>query len=153
MGAFDLLLKSVNRNYKMKNFITFLLVSTLFSVSMNTHAQDSLIESVVTGCKKELVGYCGAVTPGEGRALACLYAHGDKLSGQCEFALYDAAAQLERFVASLTYLANECGEDIDTHCAAVEAGEGRLAQCLLDNKSSLQPRCSSAIDSTGLNVE
>jgi hypothetical protein len=137
----------------MNNFVKVLLASALFCVSMISHAQDSLIESVVTGCEQELLGYCGEVTPGEGRVLACLYAHGDKLSGQCEFALFDAAAQLDRFISSLTYLVNECAEDIDTHCAAVEAGEGRLAQCLLDNKPSLQPRCGTAIDITELSVE
>ena len=41
----------------------------------------------------ELETYCKDVTPGDGRILACLYAHGDKLSGQCEYALYDAAEQ------------------------------------------------------------
>ena len=57
-----------------------------------------LVEGVVTGCKAELEKYCSNVTPGEGRVLACLYAHNDKLSGRCEYALYDAAVQLERAV-------------------------------------------------------
>jgi hypothetical protein len=73
---------------------------------------------VATGCEKELAAYCQGVTPGDGRILACLYAHADKLSGQCEYALYDAAAQLERAVAALAYLVNECGDDLDKHCAA-----------------------------------
>lgn len=137
----------------MKNVLQFLFASTLLTLSFSTQAQDSLVESVVNGCKTELLEYCGEVIPGEGRVLACLYAHGDKLSGQCEFALYDAAILLDRFISSLTYLIGECAEDIDTHCAAVEAGEGRIAQCLLDNKASLQTRCSSAIDITGLSVE
>ena len=54
---------------------------------------------------------------------------------------------------SLTYVANECDEDLDAHCAAVEAGEGRLAKCLLDNKSKLQQRCVTAIEATNLQVE
>lgn len=116
-------------------------------------AMDSVIESVAKGCEKELTDYCSNVTPGEGRILACMYAHEDKLSGQCEFALYDAAAQLERFVSALTYLANECDEDLDAHCAAVEAGEGQLAQCLLDNKAKLQKRCVAAIELTDLKAE
>jgi len=137
----------------MKKTIRILAAVICINVFGSALAQDDLLESVITGCEQELVGYCGEVTPGEGRVLACLYAHGDKLSGQCEFALFDAAAQLERFISSLSYLVNECAEDLDTHCAAVEAGEGRLAQCLLDNKKVLQPRCSSAIDVTELTVE
>jgi len=132
--------------------IIFLLTISLGGIH-SASAMESVVESVAIGCETELTNYCSQVTPGEGRILACLYAHGDKLSGQCEFALYDAAAQLERFVGALTYLANECNEDLGTHCAAVEMGEGRLAQCLLDNKAKLQPRCSTAIDATNLQVE
>jgi hypothetical protein len=47
-----------------------------------------------------------------------LYAHGDKISGQCEYALYDAAVQLERFVAALTYVTNECEDDLEQYCMA-----------------------------------
>lgn len=74
-------------------------------------------------------------------------------NNRSEFALYDAAAQLERFIGALTYVANECDEDLDTHCAAVEAGEGRIAKCLLDNKTKLQERCAVAIEETDLKVE
>jgi hypothetical protein len=56
-------------------------------------AQQSLAEQVFEACGNELETYCAGVTPGEGRLLACLYEHGDKLSGQCEFALYDAAVR------------------------------------------------------------
>ncbi|MCG6905347.1 MAG: cysteine rich repeat-containing protein, partial [Desulfobacteraceae bacterium] len=86
-------------------------------------AQESLIETVANGCKTEIETYCKDVTPGEGRILACLYAHQDKLSGKCEYALYDASARLERAVAALTYLANECAADLAEHCSGVEAGE------------------------------
>ena len=47
-------------------------------------AVKGVIETVATGCEKELAAYCQGVTPGEGRILACLYAHADRLSGQCE---------------------------------------------------------------------
>ena len=55
--------------------------------------QGELSAQVQEGCSSELAQYCAEVTPGEGRLLACLYAHGDKLSGQCDYALYDAAAR------------------------------------------------------------
>jgi hypothetical protein len=113
-------------------------------------AVEGVIETVATGCEKELVAYCKDVTPGEGRVLACLYAHVDKLSGQCEFALFDAAAQLERAVAELTYLVNECGHDLDKHCADVPAGEGRLLDCLNKNEKKLSGRCKQALKDTGL---
>lgn len=75
-------------------------------------AQQGLIETVANGCKAELEKYCSNVTPGEGRVLACLYTYGDKLSGRCEYALYDAAVQLERAVAAISYAVNECSTDL-----------------------------------------
>jgi hypothetical protein len=113
-------------------------------------AQQDLVESVKEGCKKELESFCKEVTPGEGRVLACLYAHDDKLSGRCEYAVYDAAAQLERAVTALTYVAKECDDDLKKHCASVEAGEGRLAACLKKNEKDVSPRCKNAMKDVGV---
>ena len=111
---------------------------------------EGLIETVATGCEKELLAYCKDVTPGEGRILACLYAHEDKLSGQCEYALFDAASQLERAVSALSYVANECGDDLDALCADVPAGEGRLLDCLDKNEKKVSSRCKQALKDTNL---
>ena len=92
----------------MKRIAAFCLVVMSFGLVAPVSALESVIESVAIGCEEELTTYCSEVTPGEGRILACMYAFEDKLSGKCEFALYDAAAQLERFVGALTYVANEC---------------------------------------------
>jgi len=110
----------------------------------------ALVDTVVKGCNKELTTYCKDVTPGEGRVLACLYSREDKLSGQCEYALYDAAAQLERTVSALTYLANECSDDRKALCSAVATGEGRLLQCFDKNKAKVSARCKQAMKDTGL---
>ena len=108
-------------------------------------AADDLAESVAKGCEKELKAYCSKVTPGEGRVLACLYAHNDKLSNQCEYALYDAAVQLERAVQALVYVANECEADIEKHCSNIMPGEGRIAACLDMNASKVSKRCKQAV--------
>jgi hypothetical protein len=113
-------------------------------------AQQPLAEQVLEGCASELETHCAAVTPGEGRLLACLYAHGDKLSGQCEFALYDAAVRLERAISALTYVASECRADIESLCTGVQMGEGRIAQCLSDHQSDLSATCNRALDDVGL---
>jgi hypothetical protein len=107
-----------------------------------------LVETVATGCEKELAAYCQGVTPGDGRILACLYAHADKLSGQCEYALFDAAAQLERAVAVLAYLVNECDDDLDKYCAGVPAGEGRLLDCLNKNEKKVSQSVHAGVERT-----
>jgi hypothetical protein len=90
------------------------------------------------------------VTPGEGRVLACLYAHEDKLSSKCEYALYDAAAQLERALNALTYVTNECRDDLTKFCSDIKPGEGRLLQCIDKNDAKVSGRCKQALKDTGL---
>jgi hypothetical protein len=134
--------------------IALICALVLLAAAGNACATEPLVVSVAKGCEKELTTYCSEVTPGEGRLLACLYAHGDKISGRCEYALYDAAAQLERFVAALSYVVNECEDDLEKYCSSVQAGEGRLAECLLvKNKESISARCSQAVEDVELTYE
>ena len=111
---------------------------------------EGLVKTVTDGCKIELETYCKNVTPGEGRGLACLYAYGDKLSHRCEYALYDAAAQLQWAITSLTYAVNECRDDLTKFCAGTKPGEGRLLQCLEKNAGNVSIRCKQALKDTGL---
>ena len=133
-----------------RSFLFIMVMAIVLCFSVPATAADKLVQSVMDGCKKELESYCQLVTPGEGRLLACLYAHNDKLSGQCEFALYDAAVQLERAVSALGYVVNECREDLETLCSGVPAGQGRLLNCLQKNDAKVSGRCKQALKDTGL---
>lgn len=139
-------LKQQESEMESKGFIVSVVIVLMFlCVSVQSQAGENLVQNVVDGCKIELTTYCKDVTPGEGRGLACLYAHGDKLSGRCEYALYDAAAQLERFVAALSYVVNECKGDLVELCSGVVAGEGRLLECLEKNDPKVSDRCKLAM--------
>jgi hypothetical protein len=113
-------------------------------------AAENVLESLAKGCKKELETYCKGVTPGEGRVLACLYAFSDKLTPQCEYALYDSAAQLERALTALTYVANECRDDLKKFCSGTQPGQGRLLACIEKNEKQVSSRCKAAIKEAGL---
>ena len=131
----------------MKKFIVCLMVAAciLMAGAVAYAEEKGIVQTVADGCKQEIETYCKGVTPGEGRVLACLYAYQDKLSSRCEYALYDAADQLERVVAALTYLANECRDDLKAFCSDVKPGEGRLIQCIDKNKEQISSRCKQAI--------
>ena len=58
--------------------------------------------------------------------------------------------QLERVVNALSYVANECRDDLKTNCAEVKPGEGRLLDCLGKNEAKLSDRCKGALKETGL---
>ncbi len=129
----------------MKFKISILLtVSALLGFAGNAIAQD-IVSDVQKGCGVEIEKYCSQVTQGEGRLLACFYAHEDKLSGQCEFTLYKASAELEHAISSLNYVAGQCEDDILAHCAEVQMGEGRIKQCLESNADSVSAQCKTAM--------
>ena len=132
-----------------KRVVLFAVVAMFFVSVTSAWAADNVIDTVAKGCEKELTTYCKDVTPGEGRVLACLFAFSDKLTGQCEYALYDAAVQLERFVAALSYVANECDADLEKFCADVAVGEGRLLNCLDENANKISERCTQALKDIG----
>ncbi len=87
-----------------KRFVLLAVVAMFFVSVASAWAADNVIDTVAKGCEKELTTYCKDVTPGEGRVLACLFAFSDKLTGQCEYALYDAAAQPHHRVHTRTVL-------------------------------------------------
>jgi len=122
----------------------------MFFVGNVFAAEKGPAETVLDGCKKELETYCKDVTPGEGHLLACLYAYEDKLSGRCEYALYDAATQLERAVAALKHVANECSDDLKTYCSAIKPGEGRLLNCINKHEEKISGRCKQAMKDVGI---
>ena len=130
--------------------VWMMVIGMVLVFSGGASAQQALIDSVVKGCDKELKTYCKDVTPGDGRGLACLYAFSDKLSAQCEYALYDAAAQLERAINALAYAANECRDDLTKYCADIKPGQGRLLQCIEKNDAKVTARCKQALKDTGL---
>ena len=133
-----------------RNLRILIAVTAVMMISTTAFATDPLTQTVKDGCKAELESYCKGVTPGEGRVLACLYAHEDKLSAKCEFALFDAAVLLDQAVSALVYAAYECEDDLEKYCADVPVGEGRLLDCITKNKKKVSKRCLDALTETGL---
>jgi len=120
---------------------------TMFPMQQSA-AQDSLMDYVMNSCESDLKQYCSQVTPGEGRLLHCAAAHEDKLSGQCSYALYQAASLLEQLSAAIVYVATECRADIETLCADVKSGEGRILSCLDEKQAQVSESCKKAITDT-----
>jgi hypothetical protein len=129
---------------KMKSLL--LLASFALAGLSGPVAAQGIVETVQTGCAAEIESFCSQVSPGEGRLLACFYAHEDKLSGQCQYALYSAAAQLDQAVSALNYVATQCEDDLITHCANVQIGEGRVLECLRAHADSVSPACTQAVN-------
>lgn len=110
---------------------------------------EKALNTFAEGCQEELTTYCKDVTPGDGKILACLYAYHDKLSPQCEYGLYDSAAQLGRVFNDFSYAAAECRDDMINYCAEIKPGEGRMVECLSKHESKVSSRCNTALQMVG----
>ena len=132
----------------MKTRIKITLLAAGLALAGNAAAQDSLLEYVVDACEADLKQYCSQVTPGEGRMLHCVAAHEDKLSGQCEYALYEAATLLQQLSTAIVYVAESCATEIETLCSDVKAGEGRILQCLEEKDAQIGETCRKSISDT-----
>jgi Golgi apparatus protein 1 len=137
--------------------ITFLASSTFLTSSRSMSAQTAVAENVherlaaavqklQAACATDLNRFCSTVTPGEGRQFFCVMAHEDKISTKCDHALYDAFRNVGRAVMLIGQAADLCWPDIEKYCADIPEGGGRIAQCLVDKKASLDRGCQAALD-------
>lgn len=121
-------------------FVGFALLLTFSSPTVSS-AQD-----VLEVCADDINKYCSQVTLGNGRLLACMYAHEDKISDSCDAAIGEAADQLDWFLAEVREAVAKCAVDIEKHCSEVEVGQGRIYACLKLKTGELAAECKGVVD-------
>ena len=132
----------------MKKSFFWTTCASLLLIASQASAQDDLVEHLLNACEADINNYCNQVTPGDGRLLHCMAAHEDKISGQCGYALYQAATILEQMAAAIVYVGNQCAADIEKHCGGVAMGEGRILMCLEENAAEVSDTCKTAVADT-----
>ena len=103
------------------------------------------IEQVDKSCAKEIKEYCATVTPGEGRMVYCMQAHEDKISPGCAYDLEEAVLSLQVASDVLKDAVNACRAEMAGVCGKVQPGQGRVAACLVENRTTVSPGCADAI--------
>ena len=116
------------------------IVSGLFLVGYPAFSQ-TLIETMETGCGDEIKTHCSTVSPGKGRMMLCLAAHGDKISDECSWAIFHVNVRLAKAVQNAQELNEQCAIDIERHCAGVPPGGGLILFCLYDHDEALTADC------------
>jgi len=109
---------------------------------------EKLAARVVTlekACARDIKKYCRTVTPGEGRMILCMQAHEDKISAKCAFELGETAASVQTAADTLRDGVLACKAEITGVCGKALPGQGRIASCLLSNKSTASAGCLEAI--------
>lgn len=107
-------------------------------------------QNVFEACSEDIGSFCTDVEPGHGRLMACLYAHEDKVSDTCDGAIGEAADIIDLFFSRLSFVSQQCGEDVRTLCQDVAVGEGRVFSCLSEQKAELSDTCAEVIESVHL---
>jgi Golgi apparatus protein 1 len=122
------------------------------AVSAQTSIGKTILDKLNAGVKKlestcasDIKKYCGKVTPGEGRIVYCMQAFEDQISPKCAFALEEAAASILAAADALKDGVIACKAEINGVCGKIRPGEGRIATCLLENKSTASAGCAEAI--------
>ena len=103
------------------------------------------VEKVESACATDIKKYCSKVTPGEGRRIYCMQAFEDKISPKCAFELEDAATSILAAADALKDGVIACKAEINGVCGKIKPGEGRIATCLIENKSTASAGCAEAI--------
>ena len=132
--------------------LPLLFVLSIGSVSAQTDVTKTLQEKLTariaklqSACAKDIKRYCKDVTPGEGRVIYCMQAHEDKISPQCTFELEDELTSVQNSLDDLKNAISACKAEITGICGKVIPGQGRIAACLLANKSTASKDCADAI--------
>ena len=132
--------------------LPLLVILSVGSVSAQTDIGKTVLEKLTarvakleSACAKDIKKYCKTVTPGEGRMIYCMQAHEDKISIKCAFELGEAATSVQTTADALKDAVIACKAEISGVCGKTLPGQGRIAACLLSNKSTASAGCVEAI--------
>jgi Cysteine rich repeat len=103
------------------------------------------IAKLESACARDIKRYCRTVTPGEGRMIYCMQAHEDKISPQCAYELGETASSVLTTGDVLKDGVIACKAEIAGVCGKTIPGQGRIAACLISNKSTASKDCAEAI--------
>lgn len=103
------------------------------------------VAKLENACATDIKKYCRTVTPGEGRMIYCMEAHEDKISVKCAFELGEAATSVQAAADALKDAVIACKSEITGVCGKTQPGQGRIAACLLTNKSTASSGCVKAL--------
>ena len=144
----------------MKPTLCFLAKIALLSlgatISSNAYAQTDLMNAILerltagiqkleASCGEDIKKYCSTVTPGEGRIVHCMQAHEDKISPKCAYELAETAGSVHATSDLLKDAVIACKAEIVGVCGKTQPGQGRIAACLIANKSTASKECAEAI--------
>jgi Golgi apparatus protein 1 len=132
--------------------LPLLVILSAGSASAQTNLGKTIVEKLTAKitklentCASDIKKYCKSVTPGEGRMIHCMQAHEDKISPKCAYELGETAGSAQATSDLLRDGVIACKAEITGVCGKIQPGQGRIAACLIANKSTASKDCADAI--------
>ena len=132
--------------------LSLLVILSVGSASAQTNLGKTIVDKLAAkiaklenACAGDIKKYCRSVTPGEGRMIYCMQAHEDKISPKCAYELGEAAGSVQATSDLLKDGVIACKAEISGVCGKILPGQGRIAACLIANKSTASKDCADAI--------
>ena len=132
--------------------LSSLVILSAGSASAQTNLGKTIVDKLAAkitklenACAGDIKKYCRTVTPGEGRMIYCMHAHEDKISPRCAYELGETAGSVQATSDLLKDGVIACKAEISGVCGKIQPGQGRIAACLIANKSTASKDCADAI--------
>jgi hypothetical protein len=132
--------------------LSLLVILSVGSASAQTNLGKTIVDKLAAkitklenACAGDIKKYCRTVTPGEGRMIYCMQAHDDKISPKCAYELGETAGSAQATSDLLKEGVIACKAEISGVCGKIQPGQGRIAACLIANKSTASKDCADAI--------
>jgi hypothetical protein len=102
-------------------------------------------------CRPDLEKFCKGVAQGGGRLGECLKQHASELSPGCKQKMEAGEgifSQRGGGSSAVGRMMQACSDDQKKLCGKVQAGGGRIRQCLKEHLSEVSPKCKEVIQET-----
>ena len=110
------------------------LVGMLCLIALFFVSPFSSVSAAEGDCKADVQRLCPDVDPEGQQAMTCLKENVQELSLGCK-------ENVEKLIGALQSFGEACGEDVQTLCADINPGGGRILKCLKENQASVSPGC------------
>lgn len=109
-----------------------------------------IVNIELSGCEADESLLCPGLQHNSRKSFMCLMAYEAHLSNSCALGIVEAAMTLEAGMMAIDHSIKACEADADKFCLEVEAGNGRIVQCLVKNEANLAEQCVTALKETGM---
>jgi Cysteine rich repeat len=134
-------------------FFASFLIFGIGAATAQTLSYADAVDQLAVACRSDLARYCKGVELGGGQLKACLDAHQNVVSPQCQQTRMMVYGSIARRIAAQRNIGDICEADIERLCGTSHA-DTHLVECLVSiSPAAISPPCNQAFTDTGWRTE